>query len=324
MSRAQMRNKGCYPSFILAGGGPRMCILGAVFTDKFIVQRPTDMMWIGLSSTNEDARTHRFARTIMALRQSLQDLDTHYTEISTAEIPSLDGYRPRPRFYPYPTSFLQDVKVTHFDYVKMTEDDARCMTFLAKTKGDLPSPDIVKFANAYGDQAHRFLADRNYAPKLRYCGPLGLGNHTAEPGRSPLSTTSTDESSMKMMVMDYVAPHARPADAREQVAQILTELHTAGFVFGDLREPNILFNEEGKVQLTDLNWAGSYDMQVLDTRLPPGLEQKIRDSIPSIRGAQVGFARCPLALSRSISWAEGVGGLLPIRPQHDWEMLDKL
>ena len=39
-----MRDKCRCPTLMIAGGGPWMCVLGAVFADKVIVQMLTDMM----------------------------------------------------------------------------------------------------------------------------------------------------------------------------------------------------------------------------------------------------------------------------------------
>ena len=126
---------------------------------------------------------------------------------------------------------------------------------------------------------------------------------------------------MNMVVMDYVIPHSRPADAHTRLEKILTCLHLEGYVFGDLREYNILFDKDGKVKLIDLDWAGQYDMKQKDAFLPPDPEQKIHDNIGRVQGSTLTeFVRYPLSLSPDISWAEGV----PIRPQHDWEMLRKL
>ena len=126
---------------------------------------------------------------------------------------------------------------------------------------------------------------------------------------------------MNMVVMDYVIPDSRPADAHTRLEKILTCLHLEGYVFGDLREYNILFDKDGKVKLIDLDRAGRYDMKQKDTFLPPDLEQKIHNNIGRVQGSTLTkFVRYPFSLSPDISWAEGV----PIRPQHDWEMLRKL
>jgi hypothetical protein len=64
-----------------------MSVLGAVFTDRVIVQRITDMAWVGLSSTEEDPRVYHFARMLVALRMSLNQLQEFYTNIPNAGFP---------------------------------------------------------------------------------------------------------------------------------------------------------------------------------------------------------------------------------------------
>ena len=250
-----MRDKCCCPTLMIAGGGPWMCVLGAMFTDKVIVQRLTDMMWIGLSSTSEDAHIHRFARLMMALRQNIPKLRDYYEKISTADIPPFNEGSPHPRFYAYPTSFIENGELPYFDYVKMLEDDPTCMTYLAKIRRDVKSSDIkelvvVKFVDRYGAEIHQFLADKHHSPELRYYGPLEVddspGNNTLPAPPTSASPSDLFSSPMKMVVMDYVKPHRRPADAHSQLEKILTDLHMAGYV---LREPNILFDKDEKVQL---------------------------------------------------------------------------
>ncbi|KAF8803065.1 hypothetical protein BYT27DRAFT_7260401 [Phlegmacium glaucopus] len=54
--RKSICEKCCCPTFLVAGGGPWLSVLGGVVTDRFIVQRLTDMRWMALSSTEEDNR----------------------------------------------------------------------------------------------------------------------------------------------------------------------------------------------------------------------------------------------------------------------------
>lgn len=68
---------------MLAGGGPWLTVLGGVFTDKVIVQKLTDMMWTGHSSTHEDAQVYNIARVLIALRTSLHDLTKYYKAATT-------------------------------------------------------------------------------------------------------------------------------------------------------------------------------------------------------------------------------------------------
>ena len=109
-----------------------MCVLGAVFTDKVVVQTLTDMMWIGLSSSSERGRIHRFARVMMAMRQNLPKIQNYYERISSADIPPFNEGSPHLRFYPYPTFLIENGEVVYFNYLKMLEDDSTCVTYLAK------------------------------------------------------------------------------------------------------------------------------------------------------------------------------------------------
>ncbi|KAF8881996.1 hypothetical protein BD779DRAFT_1544334 [Infundibulicybe gibba] len=60
----------------------------------------------------------------------------------------------------------------------------------------------------------------------------------------------------------------------------------------------------------------------MDQYLPPNLVGKIQDNIERARSSvRAKFARYPLSLSPSVPWPQGVGALLPIRLQHEWEML---
>jgi serine/threonine protein kinase len=57
-----------------------------------------------------------------------------------------------------------------------------------------------------------------------------------------------------MVVMDHVNAQLKPPqDARPQIKKVLTRLHAQGYVFGDLREPNILFDAGGKVKFVDFD-----------------------------------------------------------------------
>jgi len=77
-------------------------------------QRLTDMTWVGLSSTEEDARIYHFVHILVALRKSLSKLKTFYMDVANAGIPTLSQTDPHPRFFPHPTTFSQDNCTFHF------------------------------------------------------------------------------------------------------------------------------------------------------------------------------------------------------------------
>lgn len=134
-----------------------------------------------------------------------------------------------------------------------------------------------------------------------------------------------------MVVMDYVDARSKsntPADSRGQIQTVLTQLHLEGYVFGDLREPNVLFDaNDGEVKLIDFDWCGRYNMKIRDENLPDGLQNQIDKNTDRV---QVGdddgpYACYPLSMSTIEGmWAPGMKPLAQIRPEHDWMMFDKI
>ncbi|KAH9062330.1 hypothetical protein EDB87DRAFT_1559239 [Lactarius vividus] len=324
-STKDIREKCCCPTFLVGAGGPWLSVLGAVFTDKFIVQRLTDMKWMALSSTEEDIRVYYNAKVFVALRNCLLKLEKFYKSLDGASAPRFVANEPHPRYFPYLTSFTAgDGSVTEFRYLRSLEQDAACVTYLAETLSNKRKV-VVKFVSRYSKEVHKFLAHEEYAPSLLYYGPLpngGLSSIFLEPTPpSPYWRPNL----MYMVVMDYIdtrrdAPH----DVSAQIQTILTRLHSNGYVFGDLRKQNILFDADGKVKLIDFNWCGRYDMSDTDEGLPDEMRQHIEQN----KCVQVGdspYAHYPLSMSTVKGmWAPGMEPLAPIRPIHDWAMFKRL
>lgn len=190
------------------------------------------MMWIAHSSVYEDARVYQLAQTLVALRQSLLDLEEFYQNLAKQNIPPLEPSKPHPCFFPYPNSFPEKNGTVLFDYVKPLEENATCVAFLAKVKDD--SQVVVKFVDRYGHAVHEFLAKQGCAPRLRYCGPLS----SSQPAESLLpSKQGLSFGPLQMVVMDYAKPRSQdlPQTVRPQIEEILRKLHKNGYVFGDLR-----------------------------------------------------------------------------------------
>ena len=316
-----MRERSCGPTFLVAAAGPWLCVLGGVFTDKFIVQRLTEMRWMVLSSTEEDTRVYHNTRVLIALRQCLKTLRTYYESLEDST-PIVVG-KAHPRFFPYSTSFTDRTKNTElrFRYVKALDQVPECVTYLADItdKDGMATGDrvVIKFFSSYGEKVHEFLADEGCAPTLRYCGPFcketGLSDDFSGPAQSALPGFQLC-SNMRMVVMDYINTRPPPQDARNQVREVLGKLHANGYVFGDLRPPNILFDKNDKVKFIDFNWSGNFDMK--DSVNVDGLREQIDGNGP--------YAHYLLAMSTiSDMWADKeMKPLEPIRPQHDKAMMD--
>ncbi|KAF8162555.1 hypothetical protein B0H34DRAFT_651171 [Crassisporium funariophilum] len=333
-TRRAIREKCCCPTFLVAGGGPWLNVLGGVFTDKIIVQRLTDMRWMALSSTEEDFRVYHNARVFIALRKCLVKLQDFYQGLD--DVPPFVANKPHPRYFPYPTSFIaEDGSLVRFRYLASLEEDAACVTYLAEISNGTaamgePVKVVVKFVARYGKEVHELLARQGYAPPLRYYGRLpdtelsglfpGPAQH-APPGlclRSDL---------MHMVVMDYIDVqfNTHAPDARKQIEAVLMMLHSEGCVFGDLRRQNILFDAHSKVKFIDFNWCGRFDMNIRDEQLPNGLQNQINRNMNRVQAGDTSYAYYPLSMSTLDGmWAPGMEPLAQIRPQHDWMMLDKL
>ena len=68
---------------------------------------------------------------------------------------------------------------------------------------------------------------------------------------------------MQMVVMEYVQARPNKPQDRHQIGKALWLLHTHGYVFGDLREPNVLYDLNGHIKLI-CQWCGRYDTNVRD------------------------------------------------------------
>jgi hypothetical protein len=285
--------------------------MGGVFTDKIIVQRLTGFRWMAISSTEEDTLIYDNARVLVAVRNCIKELKKYYHGTKSATIPAFVCGQPHPRYFPYPTKFRKEGTEFHFAYRKSLENHPSSVTYLAEIteettdKTDAGVKVVVKFVTSYGKEVHEFLAREGWAPKLRYCSPLGKTrppNDSTELLQSAPPGLHSDV--MQMVVMDYVeARHKPPYDAHLQVKKVLTRLHNEGYVYGDLRGPNILFDANDQVKFVDFDWCGRYD-----------------------RGQTDGtYARYPLRISNVPDmWPADAKPLTQIRPAHDLEMLKKL
>jgi hypothetical protein len=158
------------------------------------------------------------------------------------------------------------------------------MTYLAmmldENSRDAGEKVVVKFVARYGEQVHRFLAEQAYAPALRYYGPIPIPDAPQfEPSLGPAEMArpglALGFERMHMVVMNYVETFRPPENAYEQVREVLLRLNSEGYIFGDLRRPNILFDPEGNVKFIDFNWCGRYDACIQDEGLPDGVQEQI-------------------------------------------------
>ena len=135
---------------------------------------------------------------------------------------------------------------------------------------------VVKFTERYGKAAHEIMEKMNMAAELLYC------SREASVGLFVVITRFY-ECDLRALLSDEVL---------QQLEDGLKTLHDKNLVHGDLRRPNILTDEEGRVRLIDFEWSGEAFM-----------------------------VRYPALLNPEIEWPEGVKAGGWIQPQHDRDSL---
>lgn len=176
---------------------------------------------------------------------------------------------------------------------------------------------------------HEFLAREGWAPTLRHYGPFretaGLSDIIPAHVQNALPGLDLQSDVMRMVVVDYIdAQPNPPPDARGQIERVLTLLHANGYVIGDLRERNILFDTDDKAKFIDFDWCGRYDMKIRDEGLADERQKQIEnmDCVLVVDGP---YAHYPLSMSTiGGMWAPGMEAHKQIRPKHDWMMFDML
>ncbi|KAH9041827.1 hypothetical protein EDB84DRAFT_934548 [Lactarius hengduanensis] len=138
--------------------------------------------------------------------------------------------------------------------------------YIAKTLSGPEKEIVVKFTRRYSIELHAFCADRGRAPSI-----LGFGQ---VPG------------GWFVVAMDYISGAVYPSHStdlprlRDQwthdLKSLVDSFHDEGLVHGDLRQPNMICNEE-KIMLIDFDWGGrvgktSYPDTWLNPQLTIGRE----------------------------------------------------
>lgn len=101
---------------------------------------------------------------------------------------------------------------------------------------------------------HEHLAKNKFAPHIWYCDTADVGLIVVvmdlAPGVSAYGLMSQEESESKTESAGKC-----PADAAPSLRSAVQCMHHGGFVFGDLRPPNIMVDGK-KVMIIDFDWCG--------------------------------------------------------------------
>ncbi|KAJ8495018.1 hypothetical protein ONZ45_g13040 [Pleurotus djamor] len=261
-----LRRISCIPVFLLGITGPNLTVSGAVYLDGIVTEHLTDVISLIPRSSGKpieynskrEALVHRIAHIFTVLDECLVDLDEYYR---TVEAPAPDTLFPAPHF----ASFVNGDEKYTLSYTDRRFPLRSQRTVFNATLTSPMRPDrecIVKFTDRYNADAHRLMYDAGVAPELIHC--------------------------------QYEPDHFPTNEAIEKLKAGFKLLHDNDYVFGDLRDANIIVNSEGNVFLIDFDWCD-----------------------------KVGHAFYPHDLNTNgVTYAAGVEGGHAITKAHDEEMLD--
>ena len=234
------------PVFLIELIGPHLIISGAVYGKFVYIDRLIPPLWLVLQPMNSEEMI-RTARVLKALKSSLTTLSLYY---STEK-------RQQPRFPSY--KYKDGAEVLQY------EERMKPHLYSCTLKD---SSVIVKFAESYGENAHKLLADAGFAPKLHH-----IGNH----GR--FTVVIMEKLPDVTRVDEYLLQN--PNDKKnvlDQCQNALNILHNNSFCHGDFRTCNILVDPTGKVYIVDFDWAGAtgiakypYYMNHIQIQWPQGV-----------------------------------------------------
>lgn len=222
------------PGYIIEVVGPNLFISGAVFGQDIYIDRLASV-WLVPQTQNHLAMLET-ARVLAALRRAIGSIKQFYHNLPTT--PTAD-----PRFPAFNSigNFVIKYECQLKPHLfRGTVDGARV---------------VVKFCEAYCEEAHRLLENMGYAPKLYCCYPVS--------------------SRFKMIVMEFVEGRqlceylsqeepSKKQNILAECALALQGLHDKNLCHGDFRDQNVLVRENGKVCVLDYEWAG----QVGQVRYP--------------------------------------------------------
>ncbi|KAI0327597.1 hypothetical protein GY45DRAFT_1373013 [Cubamyces sp. BRFM 1775] len=248
-----IRDLSCCPAIIIGSAGPNVRVSGAVFADQLVVQNLGDSI------------------SVVPLRTlCLKELDNYYTNLirlmavrgrRAGEVGVMPG-RPARSSSTGVTRTLQPALLIGPHFQRYDDEQGKTVTltykrrlateypmkavFVAEAKTDTETRDVVvKFTPVYGKAAHELLASASppQAPKLHFCDAV-------------------ESVGMWVVVMDYVEGKAVAGVLQDpaRVASLqnaVKTLHANGFVFGDLRNPNVLEVGDGVMLIdSDFDWCG--------------------------------------------------------------------
>ncbi|KAH7096151.1 hypothetical protein BKA62DRAFT_834223 [Auriculariales sp. MPI-PUGE-AT-0066] len=170
-----------------------------------------------------DHQIREIARTLGALRICAHELRDEYKQLGPEQPLKLSSA-------PWP--HLTKIGDHTIEYQERLRPAPSRSVFRAKaSRNDKTIEVIVKFTSRYCREVHDLVAEKGAAPKLWHCGWDSTVGQT-------------------VVMYSYAIQNLRDA---------VEAMHEAGYVHGDLRQPNILLDGNNAPMIIDFDWAGCTD-----------------------------------------------------------------
>ena len=233
--------------------GPFIAFAGATWTESPNVQMLSTAIPCHYHDGDIKMRD-TLLRHLGAFRNASSSLEQYYRELKPAA-PSGPLSLCNPTF-PYPTSFTSGSMTHTFRYTAELQTNHNYVFF-----GNLDSAIdhqalCIKFAHQYGENVHRFCAEKGFAPQLHAVQHLPGGFYMVV-----MDDVGEEYVDLHSFVCDHpdILSGSAYVGLKESIGQFLEQLHQSGWVRGDLRATNIMVKKsglDGSFLLIDFDWSG--------------------------------------------------------------------
>jgi serine/threonine protein kinase len=191
-------------------------------------------------------------RHLGAFRKATKSLEQYYENLKASGSSAISSkYNPT---FPYPTSYTSGLTEHTFTYLSELPSEHNFVFF-----GRLDSNDqklCIKFTHQYGEDVHRFCAEKGHAPRLRAIQRLPGGFYMVV-----MDDIGEEYIDLHIFVEDHPEIRSSSAytDLKDNIRRFLEKMHQAGWVHGDLRSTNVMVKKsglDGSFLFIDFDWSG--------------------------------------------------------------------
>ncbi|KAI0686471.1 hypothetical protein BC835DRAFT_1379474 [Cytidiella melzeri] len=243
----------CLPTFSISIAGPHMMIQGFVLAGKFIAQPLTDYIWLGGEPGHRE-RITRLAHIFHALRICLASLEDCYGALDLSSDPGAA------RLLPYIKSLPDSTEIEYVGPLLPVDSPYALKKALFKARRVHDNrPLVVKFVDSFCEKAHRLWAEHGFAPALHHFELVCHGLY--------MVVVNFEKNTRDGYSLYEEKP--LPVPVLAEVKRAVQLLHQHGYVFGDLRYPNILVRDRAGPATSstaghDENTGQSYSVMLVD------------------------------------------------------------